>query len=81
MGSSLKPFLYEITDINKALFLPDNVKVSITIDGIRFKTNLKFNLTLVFTEKSFLYSFMFYSTTVLSSKRYRWILPNDCGNV
>ena len=36
--------------------LPDNVKVSITINDIRLKSNLKINQTLIFTEKSFFYT-------------------------
>ena len=42
-------------DLNNTLkyILPDNVKVSVTIDGIRLKSNLKINQTLIFTAKSF----------------------------
>ena len=36
--------------------LPDNVKLSNTIDDIRLKSNLKINQTLIFTEKSFFYT-------------------------
>ena len=36
--------------------LPDNVKVTITIDDIRLKSNLKTNQTLIFTEKSSFYT-------------------------
>ena len=36
--------------------LPDNVELSITIDDIRLKSNLKINQTLIFTEKSFFYT-------------------------
>ena len=52
---SLNPGIYEINDINKTLeyLIPDNVKVTITIDDIRIKSNLKINQTLIFTEKSF----------------------------
>ena len=32
------------------------MKVNITIDGIRLKSNLKINQTLIFTEKSFFYT-------------------------
>ena len=47
--------MYEITVISKLLehFLSDNVKVNITIDGIRLESNLIINQTLIFTEKSF----------------------------
>ena len=42
-------------DFNNTLkyILPDNVKVNITIDDIRLKSNLKINQTLIFTEKSY----------------------------
>ena len=54
-GYSLNPGIYEITDINKTLeyILPDNVKVSITIDDTRLKSKLNINQTLIFNEKSF----------------------------
>ena len=38
--------------------LPDNVKVSVTIDDVRLKSNLKTNQTLIFTKKSFVYTFL-----------------------
>ena len=54
-GYSLNPGIYEVVDLNNTLkyILPDNVKVNITIDDIRLKSNLKINQTLIFTEKSF----------------------------
>ena len=47
-------------DLNNTLkyILPDNVKVNITIDDIRLKSNLKINQTLIFTEKSFFYTIL-----------------------
>ena len=41
-GYSLNPGIYEIVDLNNTLkhILPDNVKVNITIDDIRLKSNL-----------------------------------------
>ena len=47
-------------DLNNTLkhILPDNVKVSVTIDDVRLKTNLKMNQTLIFTEKSLFYSIL-----------------------
>ena len=56
-GYSLNPGIYEVIDINKTFnfYLPNNVKVSITVDDVRLKSNLKINQTLIFTEKSFLY--------------------------
>ena len=54
-GYSLNPGIYEVVDLNNTLkhILPDNVKVNITIDDIRLKSNLKINQTLIFTERSF----------------------------
>ena len=51
--------MYEIGDIKKSLeyILPDNVKVKVTIDDIRLKSNLKINQTLMFT-KRFFYRFL-----------------------
>ena len=60
-GYSLNPSIYEeITDINKTLkfTLPDNVKVTITDDDIRLKSNLKNNQTSMFTNKSFFYTIL-----------------------
>ena len=59
-GYSLHVGIYEIIDLNSILkhILPDNVKVNITIDDIRLKSNLKINQTLIFTEKSFFYTIL-----------------------
>ena len=59
-GHSLNPGIYEIIDLNNTLkhILPDNVKVNITIDDIRLKSNLKINQTLIFSEKSFFYTIL-----------------------
>ena len=59
-GYSLNPGIYEINDLNNTLknILPDIVKVNITIDDIRLKSNLKINQTLIFTEKSFFYTIL-----------------------
>ena len=59
-GYSLNPGIYEVIDLNNTLkhILPDNVKVSVTIDVIRSKSNLKINQTLIFTEKSFFYTIL-----------------------
>ena len=53
----MNPGIFEVSDINRTLenILPDNVKVNVTIDGVRLKSNLKINQTLVFTNKSFFY--------------------------
>ena len=54
-GYSLNPGIYEVVDLDNSLkaILPDNVKVSVTIDDIKLKSNLKTNQTLIFTEKCF----------------------------
>ena len=59
-GYSLNPGFYEVDDLNNNLkyILPDNVEVSVTIDDIRLKSNLKTNQTLIFIEKSFFYTFL-----------------------
>ena len=56
-GYSLNPGIYEVADLNTTLkyILPNTIKVNITIDDIRFKSNLITNQTLVFTNKSFFY--------------------------
>ena len=60
---SLNPGVYEVADLNNTLkyILPDDVKVNVTIDDIRLKSNLKNNQTLIFTEKSFFYSLLGYT--------------------
>ena len=62
-GYSLNPGTYEIDDLNNTLkdLLPDNKKVSVTIDVIRLKSNLKTNQTLIFTEKSFFFTILGYT--------------------
>ena len=59
-GYTLEPGIYEVVDLNNTLkyILPDNVKVSITIDDVRLKSNLKINQTIIFTEKSFFYTIL-----------------------
>ena len=59
-GYSLNPDIYEVVDLNNTLkhILPNNVKVNITIDDIRLKSNLKINQTLIFTERSFFYTIL-----------------------
>ena len=60
IGYSLNPGIHEVVDLNNTLkyILPDNVKVTITIDDIRLKSNLKINQTLIFTEKSFFHTIL-----------------------
>ena len=59
-GYSLNPGIYEVVDLNNTLkyILPDEVKVNVTIDDIRLKSNLKINQTLIFTNKSFFYTIL-----------------------
>ena len=59
-GYSLNPGIYEVIDLNNTLnyILPDNVKVSVTIDDMKLKSNLKTNQTLIFTEKSFFHTIL-----------------------
>ena len=59
-GYSLNPGIYEVVDLNNTLkhILPDNVKVYITINDIREKSNLKTNQTLIFTKRSFFYTIL-----------------------
>ena len=57
-GEILNPGIYEVVDLNKSLkyILPDSVKVNITIDDVRLKSNSKILQTLIFTNKSFFYT-------------------------
>ena len=59
-GYSLNPGLYEVVDLNNTLknILLDNVKVNVTTDDVRLKSNLKINQTLIFTNKSFFYTIL-----------------------
>ena len=62
-GYTLPPGIYEVTDINTTLksLLPKEVKVNITIDDVRIKsnlTNLTTNKTIRFTKKSFFYTIL-----------------------
>ena len=59
-GDSLNPSIYEVVDLNNTLkhILPDNVKISDTIDDVRSKSNLKTNQTLIFTTKSFFFYYI-----------------------
>ena len=56
-GYTLPPGIYEIIDNNfmlKSLF-PKQVKVDITIDDVRLKSNLTINKTIEFSKKNFFY--------------------------
>ena len=56
---SLNPVFYEVSNLDTSLKynLPDDVKVSVTIDDVRLKFNLKTNQDLLFTKKSFFIQF------------------------
>ena len=60
MGYSIEPNIYNVVDLNKTLknILPDNVKINISIDERKYKTDLKINQTLIFTNKSFFYTIL-----------------------
>ena len=60
MGYSIEPNIYNIVDLNKTLknILPTNVKIDVTIDERKYKTDLKINQTLIFTNKSFFYTIL-----------------------
>ena len=59
-GYSLNLGINEVADLNNSLkyMSPDNVKVNVTIDDVRLKSDLKTNQTLIFTEKSFFYTIL-----------------------
>ena len=60
IGHSIEPNIYNVVDLNKTLknILPDNVKIDITIDERKYKTDLQINQTLIFTNKSFFYTIL-----------------------
>ena len=60
IGYSIEPNIYNVIDLNKILknILPNNIKIDITIDERKYKTDLKINQTLIFTNKSFFYSIL-----------------------
>ena len=68
MGYSIEPNIYNVDDLNKTLknTLPDNVKIDITIDERKYKTDLKINQTLIFTIKSFFYTILGVTSTSIT---------------
>ena len=56
----MPPGKYETTDINLMLqsFLPKDVKVNITIDDIRLKSDLNNNKAIRFTQNFFFYAIL-----------------------
>ena len=60
MGYSIEPNIYNVVDLNKTLkkILPNNIKINVSIDERKNKTDLKINQTLIFTNKSFFYTIL-----------------------
>ena len=58
MGYSIKPNVYNVVDLNNTLKNLPDVKISVTIDKKIYKTNLKTNQTVIFTNKSFFYTIL-----------------------
>ena len=60
MGYSIEPNINNVVDLNKTLknILPNNVKINVSIDERKYKTDLKINQTLIFTNKSFFYTIL-----------------------
>ena len=59
-GYSIEPNIYDIVDLNKTLknILPNNIKINVSIDERKHKTDLKINQRLIFTNKSFFYTIL-----------------------
>ena len=59
-GYTFKPRKFKISDFNLMLksLIPDEVKVNITIDDIRLRSNLTSNETIRFTKKPLFYRFL-----------------------
>ena len=59
-GYSIEPNIYNVVDLNKTLknILPDNVKINISKDEKKYKTDLETNQTLIFTKISFFYTIL-----------------------
>ena len=60
IGYSIEPKIYNVVDLNKTLknILPNNVKINVTIDERKYKTDLKTNQTLIFTNKGLFYTML-----------------------
>ena len=80
-GYTLEPGLYEISDITFMLksLLPENIKMKITINDIKRRSNLSTNKTIRFTEKSFSFTILgciqFFSGPLGDIGRYIQLLP------
>ena len=60
MGYSIEPNIYNVVVLNKTLknILPNNIKINVSIDERKYKTDLKINQMLIFTNKSFFYTIL-----------------------
>ena len=60
VGYTLPSGVHEISDIDLMLksLLPDELKINITLDDIRLKSNLSTNKTITFTKRSFLFTIL-----------------------
>ena len=65
VGYSSNPGIYEVIVLNNTLkyISRDTVKVNITIDEIRLKSNLKITQTLIFIKKPFFYTILGFTQT------------------
>ena len=62
-GYTFLPGIYEVFDNNPMLkhLLPDNVKIKISVDDIKLKSNLTTNKTSRFTRRSFSYTILVFT--------------------
>ena len=60
MGYSIEPNIYNVVDLNKTLkkISPNNIKINVSIDERKYKTDLKINQTLIITNKNFFYTIL-----------------------
>ena len=82
-GNSFNQGMYEITYVNTILkhILANNVKVIITIDDIRLKSNLNINQTLIFTKNKFFHTildfFQSYSGELIDNDGFIQLIPGS----
>ena len=60
IGYSIEPNIINVVDLNKTFknILSNNIKINVSIDERKYKTDLKINQTLIFTNKSFFYTIL-----------------------
>ena len=86
-GNTLPPSIYETSDIKLMLksLLPNDVKVNITIDDIRFRSNLTNNKTIRFTKISFFYTTLgliqYNSSTSSDIDGFVQLIPGICKSI